>query len=228
MALQTFIKSLNFPLRGQGDSQVPEFIKTLWRTPVWRIKPSERAIYLTFDDGPHPQITPKVLDILDKFDAKATFFCVGENVRKYPDVFEEIKRRGHTVGNHTFNHIKGYKSSVNDYVENVRKADEYIQSRLFRPPHGRIKWRQVNVLKRDFKIIMWDFITYDYDARVTPDNILATIKKRSRNGSIVIFHDSLKAEKNVLAALPRALKFWKEEGYEVRRMTAPYLTKEVD
>lgn len=195
--------------------QVPDYIQKIWRTPIWRINPDEKSVYLTFDDGPNPKVTPLVLDILDKFGVKATFFCVGENVKKYPEVFREVKRRGHTVGNHTFNHLKGYKSSTQDYVKNVWKADEYVHSNLFRPPHGRIKLSQIRTLKRDFKIIMWDFITYDFDSKVTPDAILKEVKKRTRNGSIVIFHDSLKAEKNMLAALPKALEFWKEEGYEI-------------
>lgn len=195
--------------------QVPDYIQKIWRTPIWRINPAEKSVYLTFDDGPNPKVTPLVLDILDKFGVKATFFCVGENVKKYPEVFREVKRRGHTVGNHTFNHLKGYKSSTQDYVKNVWKADEYVHSNLFRPPHGRIKLSQIRTLKRDFKIIMWDFITYDFDSKVTPDAILKDVKKRTRNGSIVIFHDSLKAEKNMLAALPKALEFWKEEGYEI-------------
>lgn len=196
--------------------QLPEIIKRLWKIPVWRIKPDEKAVYLTFDDGPTLKVTPKLLDILDEFGVKATFFCVGENVQKYPDVFDEIKRRGHTVGNHTFNHLKGYQSSTQDYVRNVWKADEYVHSKLFRPPHGRIKLSQVRALKKDFKIIMWDFVTYDFDKKVTPDEILKEVKKRSRNGSIVVFHDSLKAKKNMLAVLPEVLKFWKEEGFEIR------------
>jgi len=195
--------------------QVPDYIQKIWRTPIWRINPDEKSVYLTFDDGPNPKVTPLVLDILDKFGVKATFFCVGENVKKYPEVFREVKRRGHTVGNHTFNHLKGYKSSTQEYVKNVWKADEYVHSNLFRPPHGRIKLSQIRTLKKDFKIIMWDFITYDFDSKVTPDAILKEVKKRTRNGSIVIFHDSLKAEKNMLAALPKALEFWKEEGYEI-------------
>lgn len=199
--------------------QVPDFIKILWKSLVWRINPAEKSIYLTFDDGPNPIITPQVLDMLDEFEAKATFFCVGENVSKFPEVFDEVKKRGHAVGNHTYNHTKGYNYSTKDYVNNVRKADEYIHSKLFRPPHGRIKLSQINALKKEYRIIMWDFITYDYDAKVAPDKILAEIKKRSRNGSIVVFHDSLKAEKNVLATLPEALKFWKEEGYEVKSIS---------
>ena len=198
--------------------QIPDFIKLMWRTPVWRINPSEKVIYLTFDDGPNPEVTPRVLDILDEFEAKATFFCVGENVMKYPEIFQEVKHRGHAVGNHTFNHVKGTEKTVKEYVDNVGKAHEYIHSKLFRPPHGRITLSQVNKLKADFKIIMWDFITYDFDRQVTSTEILKEVKLRSRNGSVVIFHDSLKARKNVLEALPEALRYWKKEGYEVKTL----------
>ena len=198
--------------------QIPDFIKLMWRTPVWRINPSEKVIYLTFDDGPNPEVTPWVLDILDEFEAKATFFCVGENVMKYPEIFQEVKHRGHAVGNHTFNHVKGTEKTVKEYVDNVGKAHEYIHSKLFRPPHGRITLSQVNKLKADFKIIMWDFITYDFDRQVTSTEILKEVKLRSRNGSVVIFHDSLKARKNVLEALPEALRYWKKEGYEVKAL----------
>ena len=198
--------------------QIPDFIKLMWRTPVWRINPSEKVIYLTFDDGPNPEVTPRVLDILDEFEAKATFFCVGENVMKYPEIFQEVKHRGHAVGNHTFNHVKGTEKTVKEYVDNVGKAHEYIHSKLFRPPHGRITLSQVNKLKADFKIIMWDFITYDFDRQVTSTEILNEVKLRSRNGSVVIFHDSLKARKNVLEALPEALRYWKKEGYEVKAL----------
>lgn len=195
--------------------QVPEILKSVIKNVVWRINPAEKVIYLTFDDGPNSRVTPLVLDILDRFEVKATFFCVGENVSRFPDVFDEVKRRGHTVGNHTFNHLKGFEYATDDYVRNVEKANGYIKSDLFRPPHGQIKPSQIKALKDDYRIIMWDFITYDYDKRIEPEKIIAEVKKRSRNGSIVVFHDSLKAEKNVLQVLPEALRFWKENGYEV-------------
>ena len=195
--------------------QVPEILKSVIKNVVWRINPAKKVIYLTFDDGPNSRVTPLVLDILDRFEVKATFFCVGENVSRFPEVFDEVKRRGHTVGNHTFNHLKGFEYSTDDYVRNVKKASEFIDSRLFRPPHGQIKPSQIKALKDDYLIIMWDFITYDYDKRIEPEKIIAEVKKRSRNGSIVVFHDSLKAEKNVLQVLPEALRFWKENGYEV-------------
>jgi len=195
--------------------QVPEILKSVIKNVVWRINPAKKVIYLTFDDGPNSRVTPLVLDILDRYEVKATFFCVGENVSRFPDVFDEVKRRGHTVGNHTFNHLKGFEYATDYYVRNVEKANGYIKSDLFRPPHGQIKPSQIKALKDDYRIIMWDFITYDYDKRIEPEKIIAEVKKRSRNGSIVVFHDSLKAEKNVLQVLPEALRFWKENGYKV-------------
>ena len=195
--------------------QVPEILKSVIKNVVWRINPAKKVIYLTFDDGPNSRVTPLVLDILDRYEVKATFFCVGENVSRFPNVFDEVKRRGHTVGNHTFNHLKGFEYATDYYVRNVEKANGYIKSDLFRPPHGQIKPSQIKALKDDYRIIMWDFITYDYDKRIEPEKIIAEVKKRSRNGSIVVFHDSLKAEKNVLQVLPEALRFWKENGYKV-------------
>ncbi|GAB1415692.1 polysaccharide deacetylase family protein [Paludibacter sp.] len=193
--------------------QVPGFIRLLFPNLTWRVRTIDKLIYLTFDDGPIPEVTPLVLDILDKYGWKATFFCVGDNVHKYPEVYVEILKRGHAVGNHTFNHVRGYRYSVEDYVENVRKASEFIDSKLFRPPHGRIKKSQIKALKDDYKIIMWDLITYDYDKNKNPDYILKTIKKNLRKGSVIVFHDSLKAKENVLEVLPKALEYWKEKGY---------------
>ena len=199
--------------------QVPEIVKSLFKNVVWRINPAGKDIYLTFDDGPHPQVTPQVLDILDRYGVKATFFCVAENVSRYPEVFNEVKRRGHAVGNHTFNHLKGFDTPDDEYLKNIKKASEYIDSKLFRPPHGRIRLSQIKALKKNFRIIMWDFITYDYDKNIEPERIVNEVKRRSRNGSIVVFHDSLKAEKNMLSALPEALQYWLEEGYEVRKIS---------
>ena len=198
--------------------QVPIFVKWFLKGVFWRINPSEKVIYLTFDDGPIPEVTPKVLEILDDFGVKATFFCVGDNVRKHPEVYKEVISRGHAVGNHTFNHIKGFDYLADEYVENVKKASEYIQSGLFRPPHGQIPPKKIKCLRADYKIIMWDIITYDYDKTFSAAKIMRLIRRKSRNGSIVVFHDSLKSEKNVLEALPKALTFWKKEGYEVRTL----------
>lgn len=193
--------------------QFPRFLRPLFGKLIWRVKTESKLIYLTFDDGPVPEVTPQVLDILDEYGWKATFFCVGDNVRKYPEVYQEVLRRGHRVGNHSFNHIRGYRYSVEDYMANVQKASAYIESRLFRPPHGRITFSQIKALKEDYDIVMWDVITYDYDKKKKAEQILRTVRNYLRKGSIVVFHDSIKAKENVLTVLPQALAYWKEKGY---------------
>ncbi|MGC3978099.1 MAG: polysaccharide deacetylase family protein [Paludibacteraceae bacterium] len=198
--------------------QVPALIRWCWKGVVWRENPDKKNIFLTFDDGPIPEVTPKVLDILDNYNAKATFFCVGDNVRKHPETYMEVIRRGHQVGNHTFHHIKGFSFADEEYVDNVQKAANYIDSKLFRPPHGQITHRQIKRLSSDYKIIMWDFITYDYDSTMSVEQIMKIVKKKSRNGSIVVFHDSLKAQKNMLQALPLALEYWEKNGYKIISM----------
>jgi len=193
--------------------QFPKLLRPLWGNVVWRKNPSEKVIYLTFDDGPVPEVTPLVLDILDKYDVKATFFSVGENVKKHPETYNKILKCGHKTGNHTYNHLKGFEVSVQKYVENTKKAAEFIESNLFRPPHGQITFKQKNALLPDYQIIMWDLITHDYDRKLSPKTILKTIKRFSRNGSIVVFHDSIKAKDNLLTVLPLAIEYWKIEGY---------------
>lgn len=181
---------------------------------IWCKKTSSKVIYLTFDDGPIPEVTPQVLDILDKYCWKATFFCVGENVQKYPDIYNEIIRRGHKTANHTFNHIKGFSQTVDDYVENVQKASQFVDSELFRPPHGQITRKQIAKLKNDYQLVMWDVITYDYDKNLTSEQVFSNVKRNLRKGSIVVFHDSIKAKNNVLEVLPMAIEFWKSKGYD--------------
>ena len=189
-------------------------IRLFYRGFTWRKKTKEKIIYLTFDDGPTPELTPLILELLDEYGWKATFFCVGENVEKYPELYQEILNRGHRTGNHTFNHLNGFSSGIEEYVTNVRKAAEYIDSNLFRPPYGKIKRRQKKQIKLDnYEIVMWDLFTRDYDKKQTPEAILHKIKRLSRKGSIVLFHDSVKARNNVLAAFPRAIEFWNEQGY---------------
>lgn len=193
--------------------QFPRFLRPLFGKLTWRVKTKSKLIYLTFDDGPVPEVTPQVLDILDEYGWKATFFCVGDNVRKYPEVYQEVLRRGHRVGNHSFNHIRGYRYPVEDYVDNVKKASVYIESRLFRPPHGRITFSQIKALKEDYDVVMWDVITFDYDRKKKPEQIMQTLRRYLRRGSVVVFHDSIKAKENVLTVLPQALAYWKEKGY---------------
>ncbi len=196
------------------NGQFPRIFRPIFRNTVWQKKTSSKVIYLTFDDGPTPEITTQVLDILDDYNWKATFFCVGENVEKYPEIYKEVLRRGHCTGNHSYNHLKGYKYSCDDYVENVKKASTLIDSKLFRPPYGRITFKQIKALHKDYQIIMWDVITHDYNKKVTPFQVFDNVKNNLRKGSIVVFHDSIKAKTNVLTVLPQAIEFWKENGYE--------------
>lgn len=193
--------------------QVPDFIRPFLGKLTWRRNPSSKVIYLTFDDGPVPEVTPQVLDLLDEYKLKATFFCVGENVQKHPLLYQEVLKRGHKTGNHTFNHLKGYSVNAEEYVANIQKAAEYIQSDLFRPPYGRITNKQRKKLQSKYEVIMWDLITRDYNRSLTKESIMRNVKRYSRNGSIVVFHDSIKAKENVLGVLPLAIEFWKKEGY---------------
>ncbi len=195
--------------------QFPRIFRPLFgKNVVWQKKTSSKVIYLTFDDGPVPEVTPQVLEILDIYGWKATFFCVGENVKKNPVIYNEIISRGHKTANHTFNHIKGFSFTTDKYLKNVQEASQFIDSKLFRPPHGQITPNQIGALKRDFQIIMWDVITHDYNRKLTPEQVFDNVKNNLRKGSIVVFHDSIKAKNNVLAALPKAIEFWKSEGYE--------------
>lgn len=185
----------------------------------WRIPSlTDKSVYITFDDGPIPSVTPWVLDKLDKLDVKATFFCVADNVRKHYDIFEDIKRRGHQVGNHTYHHIQGLFTSTDKYMKDVIDAHKLINSRYFRPPHGHMRFSQVMEVSHSFEIIMWDVITRDYNKKISPSTILNYVKKYSRNGSIITFHDSLKAEKNMKIAMPLAIEWLRNNGYKFLRI----------
>ncbi len=194
--------------------QVPDLLRPFLGKLTWRKKnSSSKVIYITFDDGPIPEVTPAVLEILKEKSAKATFFCVGENVKKYPEIYSQIIHSGNATGNHSFNHLRGVSVSTEDYVENVKLASEYIDSKLFRPPHGRISFQQKRALGKDYEIVMWDVLTCDYDRSLSPEMVFDNIKRYSRNGSIVVFHDSIKAKENVLTVLPQAIDWWRNEGY---------------
>ena len=196
--------------------QPPKLLRWLYPRALWRMDKNVKAVYLTFDDGPIPNITPWVLDLLDKYNIKATFFLVGDNVRKHPEEFKMIVERGHRVGNHTFNHISGLKYLSYNYLENTNKADELINSTLFRPPHGWMRWGQYMVLSHRYTVVMWDLVTRDYSKRLNGRQVLRNVKKYVRNGSIITFHDSIKSEKNMKYALPRAIEWLKEQGYEFK------------
>ncbi|MDR3652042.1 MAG: polysaccharide deacetylase family protein [Paludibacter sp.] len=191
----------------------PDIIRPFLGKLIWRKNPSSKVIYVTFDDGPVPEVTPRVLDLLDKFNVKATFFCVGENVQKHPDIYAEMIKRGHKTGNHTFNHLKGLSVTNEEYVANIEKAAQYIDSKLFRPPYGQIKRGQRKKLQSKYDIVMWDLITHDYNQNLSKESIFNNIKHFSRNGSIVVFHDSIKAKNNMLYVLPLAIEYWNSQGF---------------
>ena len=196
--------------------QPPQWVRLLYPKAIWRMDKKEKAVYLTFDDGPIPHITPWVLDLLDKYQIKATFFMVGDNIRKYPEEFKMVVEKGHRLGNHTFNHIRGYEYHSENYLANTDKANEYLHTDLFRPPHGHLKWGQYQILKQRYRIIMWDLVTRDYSKQLNGAQVLEKVKKYARNGSIITFHDSLKAEQNMKYALPRAIEWLKEQGYQFK------------
>ncbi|OFX61743.1 MAG: polysaccharide deacetylase [Bacteroidetes bacterium GWB2_41_8] len=203
--------------------RLPGFFTSLFKSAVWRFNENDRIVYLTFDDGPIPEVTPWVLELLEKEEIKATFFCVGENVQKYPEVYRQIIENGHSVGNHTFSHFQGLKKDDQDFFRNIELAGKYIDSDLFRPPHGWLKVSQYNYLKKKFRIIMWDLISCDYDRRISPESVLKNVTGFVRPGSIITFHDSVKAENNLRKALPLSIRWMKEQGYRFEAI--PYKQK---
>ena len=194
----------------------PLFYRQLFPEGIWRVKMRGAAskVFLTFDDGPIPEETPWVLDTLDRYGIKATFFMVGDNVRRHPELLEEVKRRGHSYGNHTMHHLQGRKVTTRRYLRDVAEAQELIGSTLFRPPHGLLRWAQAKALKEHFNLIMYDLVTRDYARNITPDEVFDNVRRFARNGSIIVFHDSLKASANMRPALPRAIEWLLEQGYE--------------
>lgn len=176
----------------------------------------DKSIYLTFDDGPIPSITPWVLDVLDKYKIKATFFMVGDNVRKHPKEFQMVKERGHRIGNHTYNHIRGFEYRSRNYLSNTDKANEYLHTDLFRPPHGHMRWCQYRALRNKYRIVMWDLVTRDYSKCRNGEQVFDNIKRYTRNGSIITFHDSVKSEKNLKYALPRSIEWLLAQGYQFK------------
>ena len=196
--------------------QPPQFFRQLYPRACWRMNASERAVYLTFDDGPIPEVTPWVLDVLDKYKVKATFFMVGDNVRKHPDVYRMVVDRGHRIGNHTYNHLRGFEEPTAHYVANVDKANDGLGTDLFRPPHGFLRMGQYRALRARYRIIMWDLVTRDYNPKLTGEQVLAKVKRYARPGSIITFHDSLRSVHNLHYALPRAIEWLLAEGYEFK------------
>ena len=176
----------------------------------------QHAVYLTFGDGPIPEVTPWVLDVLDRYGIKATFFMVGDNVRKHPDVYEEVVRRGHRIGNHTMHHVSGFRLTRRSYLRDVAEARQYIDSDLFRPPHGWLRPRQTWALHEQFRVVMFDLVTRDYSKWLRPQDVVRNVKLFARDGSVIVFHDSLKSWPRLQEALPQALEWLLEQGYEFR------------
>lgn len=185
---------------------------------IFRKNPEDRSVYLTFDDGPIPELTTWILDFLDSRGIKATFFMVGHNVQKYPDMYEQIVQRGHAIGNHTFNHVRSMHMRNPDFIDNVRKCDSLFKTRLFRPPHGIMRRWSYRYMKEEYDIVFYDVITRDYNPKIKPSKILWIVKHYTRNGSIIVFHDSLKSERNLKIVLPKAVDWLTEQGYAFKTL----------
>jgi peptidoglycan-N-acetylglucosamine deacetylase len=204
-------------------------MRALYPDFLWRIPTTEKEIFLTFDDGPIPEITEFVLEELSKYQAKATFFSIGGNIEKYPTIFQQIVNQGHIVGNHTFNHLRGWGTEDEIYIENFWKCEEEINKQcrmlnaenrkpLFRPPYGRIKRNQYKEVIKTHEIVMWDVLTGDYDQTLSKERVLSKSLQHIEQGSIVLFHDSIKASKNLIYTLPRVLEHFSEQGFIFKSM----------
>ena len=195
--------------------QFPTWLQRLYRGVVWRMNPSSKVVYLTFDDGPIPDCTPQVLDILAQYGVKATFFMVGENVERYPEIAARVRAEGHTIGNHTYHHMRGYKHDTQTYVRDALRGAEVLQTTLFRPPHGRMRNNQKKALiNQGYTIYLWDVLTHDYNPHYSVDKMLAVVKRYTRNGSILVMHDSLKSKDRMLEALPQIIEWLQSNGYK--------------
>ena len=195
----------------------PLLLKWYYPSLVWHKTRAQRVIYLTFDDGPIPDVTDFALKTLKSFNAKATFFCIGDNIQKHPAIFDQLKADGHAIGNHTFNHLKGWKTDDQIYLENFRACQQLTNTNLFRPPYGRIKKSQIAGLRAEFpelQIVMWDVLSGDFDVQLAPEKCYENVIRHTRNGAIIVFHDSLKAFDRLKYTLPRALQYFSDQGYQ--------------
>jgi peptidoglycan/xylan/chitin deacetylase (PgdA/CDA1 family) len=189
------------------------WMRWLYPNALWRMDHQDRSVYLTFDDGPIPEATPEILDILDHYQVKATFFMVGDNARKFPELHQRVVDAGHRIGNHTHNHISGFRYSVHDYSYNVEKANAYLHTDLVRPPHGWMRLDLYALLSRKFKIVMWDLVTRDYSKYTTAEDVVNNVKRYVRSGSIITFHDSVKSIAKLRIALPQIIEWLRDQGY---------------
>lgn len=207
-------------------TKTPKFVQELFPNFTWHIPTTEKVLYLTFDDGPIPLVTPWVMEQLAEYNAKATFFCVGENIRKHPEVFDQMIEEGHTVGNHTQNHLNGWVTDNIPYFHNVRHGAHLTNSLLFRPPYGKLRPRQSQFLLRHYRIVMWDVLSGDFDPTISNEQCLNNVIRNANEGSIVVFHDSIKAEEKLRYALPKVLAHYAALGYRFEALTPRLMTKE--
>ncbi len=206
--------------------KTPWLLKKMYPDFLWKIATKEKVLYLTFDDGPHETATPFVLDELKKWNAKATFFCIGKNVADHPGIYRKILEEEHLVGNHTHNHLNGWKTDDTLYINDIIEAAKHINSRLFRPPYGRIKKFQASILQRKenplhqlFSVVMWDVLSGDFDVTLSPQNCLQNVTKHSESGSVIVFHDSTKAWSRMSYALPKVLQYFTEKGFVFKALS---------
>lgn len=192
----------------------PKWIRMWMKSALWSVYTNEKKIFLTFDDGPTPEITPFVLSLLKQYNAKATFFCIGKNIVQHPEIFNTISENGHSIGNHSKNHLNGWKTNIQNYLSDVNECDNLLSEiRLFRPPYGRLSIAQYNALKKRYKVVMWDVLSMDYEQSLSSEIIFNNVIKYSKNGSIIVFHDSIKANKHLQVVLPKVLAYYSEKGY---------------
>ena len=197
--------------------QFPTWLQRIYSGVVWRMNPSSRVVYLTFDDGPIAECTPQVLDVLSQYGVKATFFMVGENAERYPELLQRIKSEGHAVGNHTFHHKRGHQTSLTTYLRDVEQANQLLSTPLFRPPHGRMTYSQKRaLLEAGYTIYLWDVLTHDYNPSYSPEKMLSIVKRFTRNGSIIVLHDSIKSCDRMLVVLPQIIQWLQEQGFELK------------
>lgn len=201
-------------------SKSPGLLRSLTRKNLtWDIPGRPGEIFLTFDDGPISEITPGVLEILEQYNAKATFFCVGDNVSKHPGIYRQILDAGHATGNHTFHHLSGWKTPLENYLANIRQCRQLVNSPMFRPPYGRIKPSYISSIRQEYQIIMWSVLSGDFDQESSPEKVLNNVLQFTTDGSIVVFHDSIKAADRMFYALPRFLEYYTGKGYQFRTIT---------
>lgn len=197
-------------------AKIPKLIQYLLYYFEFKIKGENKTLYLTFDDGPIPEVTPEVLDILDKYNAKATFFCVADNIKKHPEVFQSIIDRGHRLGNHTYHHIKGWETPNNEYFEDIERANQLVNSNLFRPPYGRIGFFQARELRKKYRLILWSVLSYDYSGKLSKENVWDNIRKSVTDNDIILFHDNIKARDNMIYSLSNTLFFYSKRGFQFK------------